>query len=675
VTIDGNGARRWTGLAFLVLLTSIFVLRPALVGWPLLSSAGVAGMFAVYVLFPGWSVARILRPDEERWLALLMLAWTGGLALLAGAFVAACVLDVRDLIRWYPLPFVLLAAVRARGRPGPALALPTRADLLACGLLLAAAALRSTCEGPEEWYLHGGDSAFHAGNAAELRWRWPMQDPRLAGEPLHYHYFSYVFACVQSLVLDAPVRTGLLGMGGALHPMGFALAAFAAARGMGARTWIAALCAGALVLHTDPGTALATNSLLDKGLYVGTTTPLGLTFLAALLFVLGGSLRARAPARGRDLVLFGLLAIGASGSKGSVLPPLFLGLASVLVLRFAFRREVSRDILLHLAVLAACALPMMLYLFGSPSSNASSMFAFEPFAAQRMSAFHATTSSWFGSGAALALAPVWTALFLGSGTIGLIAWLLLGERPRPLRELVLLATAAAGLLPAWLLAAPGLSQLFFAYDTQVCLMLLGAVGLERAWLSPGPARWIPIAASTVVLALQALRVAQWQVPRLLQEQPEGSESSRGYQAALGWVRENLERDAVLLVGPTWSSPSTWTERRIFFESATFNYLTHAGWRVPWRAAGGGAAPAPFADRQELEERFLADPDPTTLAAIRARIAAGTPLYALRDDVRLVKVDKRNTAEFRALAADGAWGRSVGAELVHSTPWLEVYRLP
>ncbi|MFN0006752.1 MAG: hypothetical protein ACKVXR_02500 [Planctomycetota bacterium] len=674
MTLAGHGSRRWTGLAFLAVLAALFLLRPTLAGWPLLSSAGVAGVFAAYVLFPGWCVARLLRPDDEPWLAVLMLAWTVGLALLAGAFVAACVLDVRDLIRWYPLPFVLLAAVRWRGKPGSALVLPTGADLLACGLLLAAAALRSTCEGPEEWYLHGGDSAFHAGNAAELRWRWPMQDPRLAGEPLRYHYFSYVFACVQSLVLDAPVRTGLLGMGGALHPMGFALAAFAAARGLGARTWIAAACAAALVLHTDLGAALATNSLFDKGLYVGSSTPLGLTFLVALLFVLGGSLRAGGLAGVRDLALFGLLAFGASGSKGSVLPPLFLGLATVLVLRSGFRREFPGRVLLHLAVLAACALPMMLYLLGSPSSNASSMFTFEPLAAQRMSAFHETTSSWFGAGAALALAPVWTALFLGSGTIGLLAWVLLGERPRPLYELVLLASAAAGLLPAWLLVAPGHSQLFFTYDTQVCLMLLGAVGLERAWRSSGPARWVLIASFAAVLALQARRVAHWQVPRLLEQQPEGSESSRAYQAALSWVRENLERDAVLLVGPTWSNPSTWTERRIFFESAAFNYLTHAGWRVPWRATGAEPALPPFADRQDLEQRFLANPDPATLAAIRARIPAGTPLYALRDDVHLVKIDRRNTAEFRRVA-DEPWGRSVGAELVHATPWLEVYRLP
>lgn len=689
MTIEGHGARRWTGLAFLVFLASIFVLRPALVGWPVLSSAGVAAVFALYVLFPGWCIARLLRPDEGHGLAILMLAWMTGLAVLACAFVAACVLDLRPLIRYYPLPFVLLAAVRARTRSGPALPLPSSAELCACALLLAIAALRSQCEGTEEWYLHSGDEAFHAGNAAELRWRWPMQDPRLAGEPLRYHFFSYVFACVQSLVLGAPVRPGLIGMGATLYPMGFALAAFAAARGMGARPWIAALCAGALVLHTDLGTILqgwigvpfSTNSYLDAGLYTGSTTPLGLTFLVALLHVLGGLLRAGAPTRGRDLALAGILAFGASGSKGSVLPPLLAGLASALVIRFVLRRESPRKALVLLAVLVACALPMTLFLVGGSSSYASSMFAFEPFAAQRMSPFHTTTSSWLGTGPnqmnpgmLLALSPLWTALFLGSGTVALIAWVMRGERPRPLQEIVLLATAVAGLLAAWLLAAPGFSHLFFTYDSQVCLMLLGAVGFERALGSRGPARVALIATFAVLISLQARRVAEGLSLRLRQEQPQGSEASHGYQEALIWVRDHVERDAVLLVGPTWSNPSTWTEHRIFFESSIFSSRVHAGWRVPWRSTGG-KRPSPFIERRELQKRFLAEPDPAVLAAVRARIPAGTLLYALRDNVGMMKVNKRNTAVFRAIEAGEPWGESIGAELVHSTPWLEVYRLP
>src|SRR5262245_22877505 len=145
--------------------------------------------------------------------------------------------DARAIMRWYPLPFVLLLAARLRKKSAPPLPIVSVPDLVACGLLLALATVRAHVEGTDDWYLHGGDAAFHAGNAAELLRRWPMQDPRIAGEPLTYHFFSYAFPCVQSLVLGVPVRPGLFGTGAALLPIGFALAAFGAARSLGARTW------------------------------------------------------------------------------------------------------------------------------------------------------------------------------------------------------------------------------------------------------------------------------------------------------------------------------------------------------------------------------------------------------------------------------------------------------
>lgn len=681
-------ARRLPWPAFLAFLACAALLRPGLAGWPLPASAAAVGVAALYVVIPGWVTLRALRVGEEDALGALLLAWVLGQALLAAAYLPACLLDARSLLIAYPLPFLLVAWLRTRRPPADPLPHASVPDLLACAVLVAPAALAAYCESPSGLFLHGPDPIFHAGNAAELRWRWPMQDPRLAGEPLRYHFFSYVLPCVESLVLRAPVREVMFGSAAALPSLGLALAAFVAARGAGARAWLAALCGAALVLHADLGAvlerwlgvSLQVSSYLDRGLYRSGTTALGLTFLLALVHRLRPLLAEGEAIRRGDLVVAGALAFGASGTKGSILPPLLAGLAFCLLLRVAYRRPFARSWIALWVTLLVSGLPMTLFLAWGEASYASSMFSLEPFAAQRMSAFHTTVSSWLAvdparpSGALLAaLAPAWTVLFLGSGTLGLLAWILCRARPAPAWQLVLLATAVCGLVPAWLLAAPSLSQLFFAYDSQACLMVLAASGLEGALRGRGLARALLPGSFAVVVALQAHHGADRFLRPLVGPQPESARGSHEYRAALGWARDHLPADAVLLASASWLGPSTWSERRVFFEDDSFSPRTHARWRVPWRPAL--PAERPFAEREQLQRAFLADPEPGALARVRTHLREGVPLYALRDDVRRERARGRARIHFRVLSGVGSWGRTVGAELVLQTPRLEIYRLP
>ena len=98
------------------------------------------------------------------------------------------------------------------------------------------------------------------------------------------------------------------------------------------------------------------------------------------------------------------------------------------------------------------------------------------------------------------------------------------------------------------------------------------------------------------------------------------------------------------------------------------------WQPPWRATREKRLP-PMVERRDLQRQFLAEPDAAKLAEVRAQLPAGTLLYALRDNVGLVKVNRKNTIVFREIKPGKPWGEDVGAVLVHSTPWLEIYRLP
>src|SRR6185369_10655592 len=107
---------------------------------------------------------------------------------------------------------------------------------------------------PDEWFLgYNSDDNFHAANVGELRWRWPMEDVRLAGLPMRYHFLAYTLPAALEQVIDVPGREILLGLIKHHAPLLFALGVFVVVRAAGVRSWIAAGAALSLALHVDLG--------------------------------------------------------------------------------------------------------------------------------------------------------------------------------------------------------------------------------------------------------------------------------------------------------------------------------------------------------------------------------------------------------------------------------------
>jgi hypothetical protein len=666
-------------LALLAGFAAALFAFPIVAGWSALHALGWSAFVLAFVLLPGCAVRAWI--DRERDAAsALFLALTYGLACLSFTFLALAAVDQRQLVWGLPAAGAIAwFAARRRGAGGSRQP-PSIAELIAILAALVAALTRVVVEDPSSWYVgFETDAAFHVENAIELARQWPMADPRIAGEPLRYHFLSYTPAAAASVVLGLPVRECLQGLGAHLLPLVFALGLFGGARALGAKPPAALLVALALVLHADLGAFIGRvfgfegsfGSYFDAGLYLSTTTAQGLCTLLALMIVTADLFAARLRS-GPALAAVALLAALASGSKGSVLPPLVFALIAAWCLKKEQRPVIARTI----AVLACAALPFTLWLVMAPEGYAQSMFSWSPGAAQALSPFQWKVIAFFGGNPraphALATAATfvpWCIGFLGIGVIALWAWFATRARPASTIEIVILVTAIAGMVPAVLFAAPGLSQLFFAYDTQVCAVLLGAIASTR--IAPRKGRVLGVVVSAVILIQAA---AGWTAPgpSTIRVTFEGDVAR--YRAVLDWIRAEAPADAVFLVDEPRLCASTWTERRAYFETQRYSSRVHAGFAVVGGTTNISDARL-FADEERMQSSFFAGPFPGDFPALRARTGRGVPLYALRSKVTIEWRPMGYVCTLHPLADAAEFGRAAGLALVHDGGNAAVYRLP
>ncbi len=654
---------------------------PTLFGWSALPSFEAAFCLLAFVWLPGRAlVAWTLRTEDA--LERAFLSWTAGMALLGLCFVLSVVLDLRAAI-WI-LPLASLPALRfaARARPESQLRLPGARELGLLALVLALALARTRLEFAGEWFLgFGFDNGFHSANAAELRWHWPMQDPRLAGEPLRYHFLSYAAPDVLARIFALPVRECLQGLMAHLAPVCFALGGFTAARVFGARDWLACLVALALVAHVDPGNEIlrwtkvnwTMRAPFEVGLNGSTSTSSGLCALLALVLLLRRTLERAAAG---PLFLLVLIGLAVSATKASVLPPLVGGLGLAWLWKLVRGRGFDRNLALATVLLVAVALPMTLWLVVDKSGYAQSLFAFAPGFDQRTSPFEVRVAQLVGVAPAdppawltLLLLPPWVLAFLGAGGLAFAGWLVVGGEREERLENTLAFTVLAGMLPTWLLAAPGSSQGFFGYDSLVCAAVLGALGMQRCLAATGrlPRALFWLFCATVALHTPAAIVARIYRPGLGVER---SGAIDEYRAGLDWMRTNLPPDAVLLADERRLCLGMWSERRMFYDTIKFSPLFHATRRV------GAEVPAelPYAERERAQKALFATPSAEALADVRRLLGAPAPLYAVRSNVTLELYQRAFHVNVPELAGPDALETALGAKPVFQNRALAVYKL-
>ncbi len=672
---------RALGLLLLILL----VVRPAAYG----VAPGSVAVFWAFVLLavgvPGvllcWA-AGLYRQDPA---LLLGQGLTLGLALQGLLFVAGRVVGLEGLP--YALPFLALGAaalVAGRRKAGGEPRASSNADprwlllmvLLGC-FLQPLVTLRLLGDPLPV------DLLYHAGNAAEVRHRWPLEDPRVAGLPLNYPVLAYAIPVVASRLGGLPVADGLHGLATLFWIGLLALQTHNAGRVLLGDLGGATLGTLVVLLHEDVGGFLGLGrgaffSNLATALYGSPTTVCGLILFAGIAIAVAEMLDRPRPA---VLFLLFVLALAGSLTKATVVPPAAGGCLLLSAWAWVKRRPASaRTALLCAVVLGIAAAPFTLRL-GAGKNSYGGILRWDPGAIVRQSPFTLWAARTVGlldtqpagdfvppPGLVTAIAPVWFLGYLGLAGVGALAFL--WRRREPLRDAQLFALGVllAGLLPALLLDGHGLSQLFFLYNGQLLLGVLAGGGLVSV-LRRRPHSWVLLTALGLA-ALPSLDKAGrflWARPAedyaVLTHERNGVVES--YAAGLAWLRTHAARDAVVFADNPSLLLSAFGEVRMYYETGLF---TPRGWEERWKGTA-----EPFPEKASFQEELLRRPDPAAVTEARRLFPPPVRVLVVADNVQ-----SRIDSGFLQAAIGTVPGRPLLSprffRLVFANPALHVYRL-
>ena len=621
-----------------VLVVATFLVRPLAHGVPIMTVLVFWATALGQVIVPGVLLVRGARlTAADRWLT------AGQGAALGLALQGLAVLLGRALgVTWLAASVALLAAgaglaLSRRAEPSAPDERARGASVLTLSVVLAGCLLQPLLSAQRLDEPLPFDLLFHAGNAAELRHRWPFEDPRVAGVPLAYHMLAYALPVEAADRAGAPVADPLLALAPLLWVALLAIQAANVGRALFGSERAGALGAAVLLLHADPGPFFglrpgAFNSHLATGIYGSPTTICGLVLLAGLVIALGEWL---ADAARSKLALLFVLALAASAAKTTVLPVVLAGVAAAgLRALWLGRREELRGLALALGVMAAAGAPLTLWQTGGEEGyagfvgiGAATVYTKSPFAA-------ALASAAGGGGLATLVAVpgfvLWLVGYLGLAGVAAALWLTTRRRePLATLQVVALGTFAAGLALGLVLDVPGLSQLFPIYNGQLLLALFAGAFLDTARLSSWrPALALAMGAVLLFLALPAIAQLVRGVSGAVQADMRAAAHvpaavERDYAAGLAWLREHASRDAVVFADNSSLLLSAIGEVRLYYENGLY---TARAWR-----AGPGREPWP--ERVALQERLLRRTDVAAVAEARSALGPGPRLLIAADAVQ------------------------------------------
>jgi hypothetical protein len=631
--------RASTGLALAagVAILAAFVLRPVAHGVPWATVAVFWAIALGQVIVPGVLLCRGARlcAPRDAWLLLGQGTTLGlsvqGLALLAGRAIGAY---------WLPSLAALVTAAAglalARGTTRP---VDERPSLPTASALTLVVALAAVLVQPLSSAGHLGepvpvDLLFHAGNAGELRHRWPLEDPRAAGIPLTYHMLAYALPVEAADAAGAPVADPLLALAPLLWVALLAVQAANAGRVLFRDPLAGALGAGVALFHADPGKVLglgagAFNSHFPTGVYGSPTTVCGLILLASIAVALETWVEAGGR---RQLATVALLGTATSAAKTTVLPVVIAGIALAAGRALRARRLPEfRRWAAVLVVTAAAGAPFTLWQRGGDEGY-SAIVRWAPGAAFSASPFAGAVARALGpsSVSGLASVPAFLAWLVGHlGLAGVAAALWLAHRREPLTSLQAwaLTVAAVGGIAGLAIDVPGLSQLFLLYNSQLLLCFFAGAGVAAFLRRPRSAR---DAAAAAVLALAALPAAlglAHTLPAAARADAaaaawEPSPVLRDYADGLAWLRAHATHDAVVFADNPSLLLSGIGETRLYYENGIY---TARAWQA-------GPSRDPWPERTAVQVRLLRRPDAAAVAESRRAAGSAARLLVVADYV-------------------------------------------
>ena len=439
----------------------------------------VAGVLLLQTL-PGALVWRAIRP-ERGWLIEDIAVGTAiGAALAVPSQVAAVAVGATWLTWAVPVGLVILLASLRRCRQRILRATSERLPggwglgVAASTVVASARAVQFFADQPfrwEGWAAPYVDLPYHLGLVGEVAHQWPLSYPQLAGDDLHYHWFSHAWTANVASNSSAGLDVAL----GRVTPLILAvvlptLTATVAMR-LSGFVWTGPAAAALGFAATD----LTVSGLGSGSIPLTPYSPsqgFGVLMLLPVLSLLALRWRGQA-SRGAGPVLVLVLVVG-GGAKGTVLPLLMAGMVMSLLVALAVRSSARWTILRDTAMVCVVLLVLLATVFGG-GVGGTSVSPLESIRRARVSRLLESPST----ASAVALIVV-VALVLASALLGSSAALVCVHDRIARRDPIvwlLLGSSAAGVAAVLVLDHPGLSNFYFLFTVAVPLAVLTAWGL------------------------------------------------------------------------------------------------------------------------------------------------------------------------------------------------------
>ncbi|HXC23350.1 MAG TPA: hypothetical protein VNU28_02085, partial [Solirubrobacteraceae bacterium] len=225
---------RWIAQFAIALVASIALATWLLTGVPILDAARYVGFECLFVLIPGCMLYALLSGRDGQRLRILAIGWPLGYAIELGAFALTAALGQRQLFLLLPLlalatlgPLLLHSrgiSYRSvlhhvfRGRSGTGSEIDRHRALVIVGCVASIALLILTLEFflryPLPQHTHSivyfPDNVFDVSIAAQVRNHWPIMEPYVAGQALHYYTAFFMHAAAVNQITGVPLATTVL---------------------------------------------------------------------------------------------------------------------------------------------------------------------------------------------------------------------------------------------------------------------------------------------------------------------------------------------------------------------------------------------------------------------------------------------------------------------------------
>lgn len=313
-------------------------------------TAGEAARFvayeAGYTLLPGCLLYVLLSPEPGGCLRTLAIGWPCGYAIEVGWFALTAALHIRAAFALLPLIAILIVGPllyrrylrrqerrrrsersdHARG------AIPRGSgwDALLVALAISGAliVLAFTFFSPAPLpagarsVVYGADNVFDISLAAEARHHWPITEPWVAGQPLHYYTGSFIHMAAINQVTGVPLATVVLRFFPSIMFLVAALQLWSIGGAIGRSPWVGPLAVvlllGAEDINLDPVHVEVFHVNPFNQFPLSPSFAFGVPFLLGLLALVQSRLLGEGSSTALERPWLGAMPVGAKGALAMV---------------------------------------------------------------------------------------------------------------------------------------------------------------------------------------------------------------------------------------------------------------------------------------------------------------------------------------------------------------------